>query len=176
MTDNGGRSRIRYLVILGLLAAAYTAGAVAFSIASWPSFCERYSLGRHLEAYIDDKQDNIQLIPVVAYSSTFPITVLRTVRASDRDDLHTRIEAVLAEPGEMEKERSLRSWIPEGTELIGASEENGYIFIDLSEEMENAPDIAYEEIGRSLSLWKDYKGIRFMICGRPTDRIYTPSR
>ena len=174
MSDNSGRSRIRCIPILALLALASAAASAAFCISRWDGFAERYRLEEHMEAYRDRKPGNVAIIPVVAYSSTYPVTVLRTVETDDRDSLHARIEAVLADPSEAEIADSIRSWIPEGTRLLGASEKNGYIFVDLSEEMRGAPDLAYEEIGRSLALWKDYKSVRFMIDGRLTEKRYSP--
>ena len=55
MSDNSGRSRLRYIPILALLALASAAASVAFCISRWDGFAERYRLEEHMEAYRDRK-------------------------------------------------------------------------------------------------------------------------
>ena len=59
----------------------------------------------------------------------------------------------------------LESFVPEDTRLIGIAEKDGYIFIDLSEEMENADERAYRQIEESLDLSLDFRQMIFMIEG-----------
>ena len=67
---------------------------------------------------------------------------------------------------EEELRNGLVSYIPEGTKLLGVSEEAGYIFIDLSKEMAGADRRAFEEMKRTLALIEDPVDISFMIEGK----------
>ena len=87
------------------------------------------------------------------------------------DTLHEAAEAAIAPLSDKERQSGLISYVPENTRLIGISEKDDYIFIDLSEEMESAGEEAYMEIASSLSLSTSFRKLIFMIEGTPVYEI-----
>ena len=75
----------------------------------------------------------------------------RTVNFSS-SDLHSLIEALLLPLSDEERERGLSSSIPEGTRLIGATAEDGFFFISLSDDFLESGNLreSYDEIKKTL--------------------------
>ena len=88
---------------------------------------------------------------------------------SGRDDLHLAAEALLMPIRSEELQEGLVSYIPEGTELIGIAEKEGFVFIDLSSEMRGADRRAFEQIERTLRVNEWPCEIHFLIEGRPVN-------
>ena len=75
----------------------------------------------------------------------------RTVTLSS-SDLHSLIEALLLPLCDEEKEKGLSSAIPEGTRLVGATTEDGFFFISLSDDFLESGNLreSYDEIKKTL--------------------------
>ncbi len=101
----------------------------------------------------------------ILYRDGEAFTAAASVPAAVSDELHRAAEAAITPVTETEREMGLESFVPEDTRLIGIAEKDGYIFIDLSEEMENADERAYRQIEESLDLSLDFRQMIFMIEG-----------
>ena len=169
--ENKGASRIRYSVIFTILLIILT---IAVSIAGYfriPGLMDYLRLKDHIELYMKGTDEGVTIsLPRILYSSSGAVEKMVTIPVLNRDRLHLAAEAALTPPSDEELESGYISFIPEGTALIGISEEGGYIFIDLSAEMRKAPEEAYNEIERTIALSIPYKDIRFMINGRLAER------
>ncbi len=166
MVDEKRESRIRYTAVFAVLLLLY-AGCTGFLLYTrLPGIIAASRISEHIELYRNGAEEMAVIeIPRVLYSVSGPAEVTAEIPSYGRDLLHLAAEAALLPPDEEELERGLVSYIPEGVELIGISERAGYIFIDLSKEMETAGERAFEEIRRSIALSFSYEEIVFMIEG-----------
>ncbi|MBO8435959.1 MAG: GerMN domain-containing protein [Spirochaetes bacterium] len=82
-----------------------------------------------------------------------------------RDTLHLAAEAAIAPVTSKEKAEGLVSYVPKKTRLIGISERDGYIFINLSDEMEKASEEAFKAIEDTIMRAVPSKALRFLIEG-----------
>ena len=83
----------------------------------------------------------------------------------NRDSLHLAAEAALIPPSKEETAAGFISYIPHGTELIGIAERDGYIFINLTDEMKKAPEEAFTAIADTIRNAIQTKAITFLING-----------
>lgn len=75
----------------------------------------------------------------------------RTVTCSS-SDLHSLLEALLLPLSDEEREKGLSSSIPEGTRLVGATAEDGFFFVSLSDDFLESGNLddAYDEMKKTL--------------------------
>jgi spore germination protein GerM len=75
----------------------------------------------------------------------------RTVTCSS-SDLHSLLEALLLPLSDEERKKGLSSSIPEGTRLVGATAEDGFFFVSLSDDFLESGNLddAYDEIKKTL--------------------------
>lgn len=94
------------------------------------------------------------------------------IRIEDKglDELHIAAEAAISPLSQEEIRSGFSSYIPEGTTLIGISEKDGYIFIDLSEEMKKADQDAYKEIESSLRQSLNFRELIVLIEGEMSEK------
>ena len=167
MAEEKERGRNRYTRVFALALAVYTAALLAIAIPRIPGVMEKYRIREHAAMYLaKDHADPASFTVVLSSSSSFTETE-RTIERQGRDDLHLAAETLLMPIGSDELQEGLVSYIPEGTELIGIAEKEGFIFIDLSSEMRGADRRAFEQIERTLRINEGPCKIHFLIEGRP---------
>ena len=150
-------------VILAALFALIVASAAAIVAVRLPYVRSYLNLDEHIALWKEGPDQGAMIrVPRVVYKADGEEAVEDvTLPSFGRDILHLSAEAALIPAGE-----GFVSYIPEGTELIGISERDGYIYIDLTDEIRDADRMAFKEIERTLALSVDFIEIRFMINGK----------
>ena len=143
MAEEKERGRIRYTRVFALALAVYTAALLAIAIPRIPGVMEKYRISEHAAMYLAKDHANPASFTVVLSSSSSFTETERTIERQGRDDLHLAAEALLMPIRSEELQEGLVSYIPEGTELIGIAEKEGFVFIDLSSEMRGADRRAF---------------------------------
>ena len=166
MAEEKERGHIRYSRIFVLILIAYTVLMLSLSIPRIPWVMKMYRVQEHAELFMHGHDEEMKSFKVVLSTSSSYAESERSIESRGRDDLHLALEALLLDESEEELRNGLVSYIPEGTKLLGVSEEAGYIFIDLSKEMAGADRRAFEEMKRTLALIEDPVDISFMIEGK----------
>ena len=145
------------IILLLIFAVAVT---VRFRL---PTIKETLRSEEHIALYREEKSASVAY-PVFLHSSSSPVLTERIIRKPlTGDDLHLAMEALLLPETEEEISKGLISYIPDGTSLIGIAVCHDYVFIDFSEELENAPDKAFEEIALTAKANTGAKHVCIMI-------------
>lgn len=165
--DSG--SPIKYTLIYLLLLMVFTAITAFFIYPKAIENIERVDLKGHYELYKKTKtHSDILSISVPLYSGSNIIYSSRELPSLGRDKTHLTLEALLLEQSEEEKSKGLESAIAKKTKLIGASEDNGYFFIELSKEFLKSEDIekALKEIHAALQYYMNVKELTILSDGK----------
>ena len=163
MTERNRTSSVLTAAVLFIISVAVSGSAIY----TWfPYTVERLRITEHYELWKNEAMiEHPIIVERILYRNGEEIKSETALNIEVVDDLHKAIEGAIAPLSEKEKSEGLETYIPEGVRLIGASEKDGYVFIDLSEEMKEAGEEAYKEITATLSLENSYRKFIFMIEG-----------
>ena len=169
MPDKEGH--IRYKAIAIVLIILFIAVSVLAIIIRYSDIASQLEIEKHIAMYLDEKKAE-KSFAVCLHSANGPVLTERSIRAPLlSDDLHLAAEAMLLSETQEEIAEGLISYIPEGTELIGIAMKGGYVFADFSDELENAPAEAFEEIEISLQENTGAEHIIIMILGSEREAL-----
>ncbi len=121
----------------------------------------------HYAIWKEEKSNTDSAYSVAIYRNESIINEERIVTRKT-DDLHSLIEALLVSPGE---DGSV-SYIPEGTKLIGISEETGFFYVEFSSAFLSSSDIskAVEQVKRTLENYYTVQSLT-VICGSTVIKV-----
>lgn len=133
---NEKHSRIRYALVFAILTLIYVC---MLSIVAYPyavKNIETSNIKEHIDAYKAQKsKDTWTTVISCLYGINGPVNVERSIEAKGSNLLHTIIEAMLMPLSDEEIENGLLTYIPKKTELIGATESDNHIFVELSNDL-----------------------------------------
>ena len=158
-------SRNSGLLAAGVLFIILISVSAALIYTCLPEALESVRAVEHYTLWLErDKTPALRSVKRVLYRGDIAVRSA-AILPGTADNLHLAAEAAIAEPSKAERGAGLVSHVPEGTRLLGIAEKDGYIFIDLSDEMLNADERAFDEIRESIALSHDFRDIFFMIEG-----------
>lgn len=139
LDDGSKKPRVRYSFVFSLMLLVYTAILVAVAFPYAKENFQRFNLKEHYELFLSEREGiKSDPLPLVFYSSNGPVKVSKEIVMHGEDELHLILEALLLGPNSTELGLGYVSYIPEDTKLIGASEINGIVFADFSEEIKDS--------------------------------------
>ena len=138
MTERNRTSSVLTAAVLFIISVAVSGSAIY----TWfPYTVERLRITEHYELWKNEAMiEHPIIVERILYRNSEEIKSETALNIEVVDDLHKAIESAIAPLSEKEKSEGLETYIPEGVRLIGASEKDGYVFIDLSEEMKEAEE------------------------------------
>lgn len=163
MSERDGH--IRYKAIAAVLIVLFIALSVLAIIFRLPCIASELDTERHIAMYLEEKNAE-KCFPIYLHSANGPVRTERSISIPLlSDDLHLAAETLLLPETKDDISNGLISYIPDGTELIGISMKGGYLFADFTEELEDAPAEAFDEIVLTLFENTGADHIRILING-----------
>lgn len=162
------RAPLRYVLIYSILLLVFTASSFFIAFPYARRNLEESRIKEHYSLYKREKAEtSTATLTIPLYSRNNIVYRERNISILGRDRLHLMLEALLLPPTAEESAEELHSAIPEKTKLIGASEKNGYFFIELSKEFLQAEDTekALSELRILLNGYKEVKELTVLSNG-----------
>lgn len=157
---SSSQAPLRYVLIYSILLLVFTAASFYFVLPYAKKNIEETEIKEHYRLYIEEKAEtSTAVLTIPLYSKGNIVYKEREIDILGRDRLHLLLEALLLPLTAEEKSEELSSAIPEKTKLIGASEKNGYFFIELSKEFLQAEDTE-KALSELRTLLNGYKAVK----------------
>lgn len=147
--NNQRHSRIRYTLVFSILLFIYCValGCLVYFI-SWDEIKE-VNFKEHFRLYKESfSKSDITSFDCYLYNINGLTICSREIEINDSDNLHLMLEALLLPLSESEISSGFISYIPQKTQLVGATYSLGSIFVELSNNLLESSDIgkAIEQI------------------------------
>lgn len=156
-------TRIRYALIFSILLAVYITALIFIGLPFAKNNINSSNIKEHYALYKKTKKTNPDWIASTVYLQGVngAVKTERWIEDIGEESLKSALESLLLPLSDDEVKRGLVSYIPKGTELIGVSESDGYIFVDFSDEilLSSNIDKAVEQIEMTIRSVVDPEGI-----------------
>lgn len=130
-----------------------------FSFVTYPRISE--NINEVISILSEKKEEKKEHVYSVLYLVNKPLKIERALSLDNLDLLHRILETVLLPLNPEEKEKGLKTYIPENTKLLGASNRDGYFFIILDSPSPLEKD-AIKQIKTALSIYYNVKRIEII--------------
>ena len=130
------KGHFRYLLIMYIMLIPVIVSLFFLFRSDIMSNIETSGVIRHYAIWKEEKSNTVSTYSVALYSNNNIIFEDRAITRK-ADDLHSLVEALLMPLSN----EGLTTYIPEGTKLIGISEEMGFFYVKLSQEFLSSSDI-----------------------------------
>lgn len=145
----------RYILVMYIILFVLTILSAFILIPNVKENFTKYRIKEHYILWRNKKENKgSNFYTIVLFNNGDGVEVERRVSDSS-SPLLSIIEATLTTPTKNEEERGLVSYIPKGTKLVGASYDDGLLYIELSEEFLSSTNLtlAISQIKKTLSLY-----------------------
>ncbi len=156
----------KYLTVMYIILILITLPLVFFMRPVIVENIEKSSIKEHYEMWKESKREKSAVYCVTLFLDNRSVTVEREI-VSSSDTLHDAMEALLVPLNEEEKSKGYTTFIPEGTTLIGISEESGFFYVEFSSSLLSSSNIAKatEQIKKTLGEYYTLESLT-ILCGR----------
>ena len=134
------KGHFRYLLIMYIMLIPVIVSLFFLFRSDIKSNIEASGIIRHYAIWKEERSNTDSTYSVALYNNSNIILVNRTIPRK-ADNLHSAVEALLMTLSDDETAAGLVSFIPQGTKLIGISEEMGFFYVKLSSVFLSSPDI-----------------------------------
>lgn len=156
----------KYLTVMYIILIVITLPIVFFMRPVILENIENSTLLEHYALWKEEKREKSTQYSVTLFLDNRPVKVVREITSSS-DTLHGAVEALLEPLSDEEKESGYTSFIPEGTTLVGISEESGFFYVEFSSSLLSSSNIAKatEQIKKTLGEYYTLESLT-ILCGQ----------
>lgn len=160
------KGEFKYLTVMYIILIVITLPLVFFMRPIIVENINNSLIKEHYVLWKESKREKSAQYSVALYLDNHPVIVGRELTSSS-DTLHDVLEALLIPLSDEEKKRGYTSFIPEGTTLIGISEESGFFYVEFSSSLLSSSNIAKatEQIKKTLGEYYTLESLT-ILCGQ----------
>ncbi len=156
----------KYLTVMYIILIVITLPLVFFMRPVILENIKESTILEHYALWKEERSEKSVTYSVTLFLDNRPVTVEREIQSSS-DTLHGAVEALLEPLNDEEKEMGYTSFIPEGTTLVGISEESGFFYVEFSSSLLSSSNIAKatEQIKKTLARYYTLESLT-ILCGQ----------